>query len=145
MTTRALTTADADAVLVLYQHLVGDQPLGDAAALARVLAHPGTSILGAFDDRMLVAMVTLHILPNVTQGGRPYALVENVVTHSDYRGTGQGRRVMQAAIAAAWAEDCYKIMLLTGRAASARGFYEKLGFGVDEKWGMTIRRAPVRR
>ncbi len=51
---------------------------------------------------------------------------------------------MQAAIDAAWAADCYKIMLLTGRTAEARGFYEKLGFGTDEKWGMTIRRVPER-
>ncbi|WP_299201319.1 GNAT family N-acetyltransferase [uncultured Tateyamaria sp.] len=71
-------------------------------------------------------------------------MVENVVTHQTHRGTGQGRRVMQAAIDAAWAADCYKIMLLTGRTAEARGFYEKLGFGTDEKWGMTIRRVPER-
>lgn len=80
----------------------------------------------------------------MTQGGRPYALIENVVTHAAHRGTGQGRRVMTAVIDAAWNADCYKIMLMTGRSAEARGFYEKLGFGADEKWGMTIRRVPVR-
>ncbi|MEX0370881.1 MAG: GNAT family N-acetyltransferase, partial [Tateyamaria sp.] len=102
------------------------------------------SVWGAFAEQTLVAMATLHVLPNVTQGGRPYALIENVVTHAGHRGTGAGRRVMDAAIAAAWDADCYKIMLLTGRTAEARGFYEKLGFVADEKWGMTIRRGPVR-
>ncbi|MEO1364479.1 MAG: GNAT family N-acetyltransferase [Pseudomonadota bacterium] len=89
-------------------------------------------------------MVTLHILPNMTQGGRPYALIENVVTHAEHRGAGHGRQVMEAAVAAAWAADCYKIMLLTGQTAQARGFYEALGFSADEKWGMTLRRAPLR-
>lgn len=89
-------------------------------------------------------MATLHILPNMTQGGRPYAVVENGVTHSDHRGAGHGRVVMQAVIDAAWSADCYKIMLMTGRIAKARGFYEKLGFGADEKWAMTLRRVPVR-
>lgn len=145
MTTRKLTSQDVQAALTLYRHLVGDQMIGGADALARVLDHPGTSVFGAFKGDALLAMATLHILPNVTQGGRPYALVENVVTHAEHRGHGHGRRVMEAVIAAAWAADCYKIMLLTGRTAEARGFYEKLGFGADEKWGMTIRRAPVRR
>ncbi|WP_299546563.1 GNAT family N-acetyltransferase [uncultured Tateyamaria sp.] len=144
MSTRTLTAADTAQALTLYRHLVGDQLLASGAAFADLLDHPGTFVWGAFEADHLLAMATLHILPNMTQGGRPYALVENVVTHPEYRGTGQGRRVMQAVIDAAWAADCYKIMLLTGRSAEARGFYEKLGFGADEKWGMTIRRAPVR-
>ncbi|APX10438.1 GNAT family N-acetyltransferase [Tateyamaria omphalii] len=144
MTTRPLTVRDAERALVLYQHLVGDGPVASADAFARVVDHPGTSVIGAFADDSLVAMATLHVLPNMTQGGRPYALVENVVTHRNHRGTGQGRRVMQAVIDAAWDAECYKIMLLTGQTAEARGFYETLGFGAEEKWGMTIRRAPVR-
>lgn len=144
MTVRLLTQADTKQVMALYHHLVGDQRLADAAAFAGLLDHPGTSVVGAFSAETLMAMATLHVLPNVTQAGRPYALVENVVTHSGHRGAGHGRRAMEAVIDAAWAADCYKIMLLTGRTAEARGFYEKLGFGAEEKWGMTIRRVPVR-
>ncbi|WP_299698624.1 GNAT family N-acetyltransferase [uncultured Tateyamaria sp.] len=144
MTTRLLTVDDAPHALSLYRHLVGEQPLASDAAFTEVINHPGTSVWGAFLSDHMVAMATLHVLPNMTQGGRPYALVENVVTHEMHRGTGQGRRVMKAVIDAAWAADCYKIMLLTGRTAEARGFYEKLGFGADEKWGMTRRRVPLR-
>lgn len=144
MTTRALTAVDAKQALVLYRHLVGSQPVASEGAFAAVLDHPGTSVWGAFLSKHLVAMATLHVLPNMTQGGRSYALIENVVTHAEHRGTGQGRRVMRAAVKAAWVADCYKVMLLTGRAAGARGFYEQLGFVADEKWGMTIRRVPVR-
>ncbi|WP_299688964.1 GNAT family N-acetyltransferase [uncultured Tateyamaria sp.] len=142
---RAFFAADTDAAIRLYRHLVGDQPLAAPETFAAVIAHPGTTVLGDWDGAFARAMATLHILPNMTQGGRPYALIENVVTDADHRGAGHGRRVMEAAVQAAWGTDCYKIMLLTGQTAEARGFYEALGFSADEKWGMTLRRAPLRR
>ena len=57
---------------------------------------------------------------------------------------GIGRGVMEAIIRAAWDAGAYKIMLLTGKGANARGFYEKLGFDGDEKHGMILRRLPSR-
>ena len=89
-------------------------------------------------------MATLHLLPNLTYTGRPYALVENVVTLRAHHGQGLGRAVMQAVIAQAWAADAYKIMLLTGQSNTAKGFYLKLGFDPDEKQAMTLRRVPTR-
>lgn len=144
MTVRHLKAQDCNAAIALYAHLVGDGAVADTSAFEALVAHPGTTLFGAFDLDQLVSLATIHILPNMTQGGRPYALIENVVTHPDHRGAGHGKRVLRAMIDAAWAADCYKIMLLTGKTADARGFYEKLGFGADEKWGMTIRRVPVR-
>ena len=144
MTVRTLTRADAAAALVLYRHLVGQAALAGPDQLGQVLDHPGTSVWGAWEGAALRAMVTLHVLPNVTQGGRSYALLENVVTHRDHRGAGHGRRVMEAALDAAWSAGCYKVMLMTGKSTAARGFYEALGFSADEKWAMTQRRAPLR-
>lgn len=144
MTVRVLRRADTGAALTLYRHLVGDQGIGDSADCAAVITHPGTQIWGVFAQEALRAMATLHILPNVTQGARSYALIENVISDSEHRGAGHGRAVMSAVVDAAWAADCYKIMLLTGQGAGARGFYESLGFGAEEKWGMTLRRAPIR-
>ncbi|MHA1571402.1 MAG: GNAT family N-acetyltransferase [Alphaproteobacteria bacterium] len=109
-----------------------------AARWAALLEHPGTIVLGAEVDGLLVAIVTLHILPNMTFGGRPYALIENVVTAQAYRGRGIGRRTMEEAVAAAWAAGASKIMLLTGPKRGVRGVYEQLGF-TDEKVGMTMR------
>ena len=90
-------------------------------------------------------MATLHLLPNMTYGGRPYGLVENVVTLSAMQGQGLGRAVMEAVIAAAWEADAYKIMLLTGKEAGAKGFYYKLGFSNEQKFGMMLRRVEMRR
>lgn len=145
---RPATLLDFDAAYSLYKDLVGSTPVPDGDAgrqrFGEVLGHPGTTIwLGCLGSEP-VAMTTLHILPNMTFGGRPYALVENVVTARDWQGQGFGRRVMEHVIAEAWAADAYKIMLLTGRALGARGFYERLGFTADEKHGMTLRRAPPR-
>ena len=92
----------------------------------------------------LLGMVTLHILPNMTYLGRPYGLIENVVTRAANRMGGIGRQLMTHAIDYAWSQDCYKIMLLTGKQAKASGFYRKLGFSQDEKFGMIMRRGPSR-
>lgn len=144
MILRLLEASDGSAALALFTHLVGDQGLGDLSDFERVNNHPGTQIWAAFDGAALRSMLTLHILPNVTQQGRSYALIENVVTHAQYRGQGFGRAAMTTAMEAAWAKGAYKIMLLSGKAGQARGFYEALGFDADEKWGMTMRRATTR-
>lgn len=145
MTCRALRASDATAACALYKELVGDIAVADAQRFAEVVAHPGTTVFGAEENGAVVAIATVHVLPNMTFGGRPYALIENVVTASSMQGRGHGRAVMETAVAHAWQQGCYKIMLLTGRTARARGFYEALGFTADEKWGMTLRRAGPRR
>ena len=139
MKTRAATQADIAVLLELYLDLTRAPTIGDASHVQRVLDHPGTAIFVAEADQGPKAMVTLHLLPNVTWGGRPYGLVENVVSHATVRGQGYGRAALAAAVDAARSADAYKVMLLTGRGRSARGFYEKLGFSAEDKWGMTLR------
>lgn len=145
---RCATPDDFDDLHALYKDLVGTigVPAGAAgrARLARILSHPGTAIHAAQVDGRLVSMATLHVLPNLTFDGRPYALAENVVTLRSFQGQGIGRAVMTHLAEAAWAANAYKIMLLTGQDLGARGFYERLGYSADEKFGMTLRRAPGR-
>ena len=145
---RPLVLHDFDDAHALYVELVGTIPVpGGPEGMARfseLLSHPGTTLVGAEIIGHIRSMVTLHILPNMTFSGRPYALIENVITAVEYRDRGLSRAVMQHAIDRAWAADAYKIMLLTGRELGARGFYEKLGFTTDEKHGLTLRRAPKR-
>mmetsp|Transcript_18519 Transcript_18519/g.30327 ORF Transcript_18519/g.30327 Transcript_18519/m.30327 type:complete len:149 (+) Transcript_18519:989-1435(+) len=140
--TRPLTADDHAQVLPLYAVLGGSTD--DPGAFRTMLAHPGTTIWGSFDEASLKAMVTLHILPNLTQNGRPYALIENVASLPSARGQGHARAAMQAAIAAAWDANVYKIMLLTGQNTGAKGFYEALGFRADQKYGMQLRKVPPR-
>ncbi|QTK80881.1 Acetyltransferase [Agrobacterium tumefaciens] len=84
-------------------------------AFAAILAQPGLSIFLATDGEDAVATATLQIVPNLTRAARPYALTENVVTRENRRGRGYGRAVVRHAVEAAFAANCYKVMLLTGR------------------------------
>lgn len=140
MTVRTLTGSDWADAERLYNELTNGPEIGGEESFARVLAHPGTQVIGAERAGRIASMVTLHLLPNVTYGGRPYGLIENVVTLKDARKQGLGRLVLQHAIDTAWAADAYKLMLLTGQARGAHGFYQALGFSSEDKWGMTLRR-----
>lgn len=140
MRIRELTVDDTADALSLYSDLTFGPPCDDGAAFLAVLSHPGTCIVGAEDADRVIGMVTLHLLPNVTWGARPYGLIENVVTATAHRGKGVGRLVMQGAIDRAWAAEAYKIMLLTGQKRGARGFYEAMGFGAEDKTGMVLRK-----
>ena len=146
---RRASAGDFEDAMTLYQELVGNIPLpkGDAAEerWSAILAHAGTTVIAAELDSRMVAFATLHIMPNMTFGGRPYALIENVVTLQANQGKGVGSLIMKASIEEAWVHDAYKIMLLTGKKFGVKAFYEKLGFTGDEKHGMTLRRAPSRR
>jgi GNAT superfamily N-acetyltransferase len=71
----------------------------------------------------------LSIIPNLTRGCKPYGLVENVVTHRDFRRKGCGTAVLQYALRHAWSRRCYKVMLMTGRKDEGTyQFYESAGF-----------------
>jgi len=141
---RALIDSDFADAQALYHELVGQEPVAGKAQFEAILRHSGTQIIGCEAVGSVVSMATLHLLPNMTNGGRPYGLVENVVTLAAVQGHGFGRAVMEAVIASAWAANAYKIMLLTGKAADARGFYKKLGFSDEHKHGMMLRRVALR-
>ena len=76
----------------------------------------------------------LNIMPNLTAGGRPYAVIENVVTDVSHRNKGIGKAVLNWATSMAWRNNCYKVMLMSGRAdESVHQFYRSCGFDADEK------------
>ena len=84
------------------------------------------------------------IVPNLTRGGKPYALIENVVTHANWRKRGFGSAILAEAANRAWRHDCYKIMLMTGSNDPATlAFYEEAGFE-QSKTGFQMRRHPTR-
>jgi GNAT superfamily N-acetyltransferase len=146
LTVRAGELADLDALRRLYTHLHSiDDPLPEALAIQRwnaMLAQPGLTCLLGLHDRQLVSSCCLVIVPNLTRGGRSYALIENVVTDRNFRRRGFGRTLVQEALRRAWEADCYKAMLLTGsRRAETHRFYEACGFRSDEKSGFVARPA----
>lgn len=85
-------------------------------------------------DGKIVSSCVCVIIPNLTRNVRPYAFVENVVTHSDYRGKGYATDCLNYAKEIAKKSECYKMMLLTGsKEDSTLNFYTKAGYNSTDK------------
>ena len=82
----------------------------------------------------IVSSCVCVIIPNLTRGVRPYAFVENVVTHEAYRGKGYATECLNYAAQLAKQADCYKMMLLTGsKDPGTLRFYEQAGYNSSDK------------
>lgn len=137
--------ADLPGMLALYCHLNAQDPTpamaSAEAAWAALLGSGLATVFVADAGGVLASSCTLVVVPNLTRGARPYALVENVVTHAAHRRAGLGRAVLHAALAAAWEAGCYKVMLASGsQAADTLGFYERSGFTQGGKTYFEARR-----
>ncbi len=86
------------------------------------------------EDGRIVSSCVCVIIPNLTRGVRPYAFVENVVTHEDYRGKGYATQCLDFAREIARENNCYKMMLLTGsKKQSTLDFYAGAGYNSSDK------------
>jgi len=134
MNIRELQPQELQPLLRLYTHLhEHDDPLPPISAIeavwAEALANPRIKYFGGFAEADLVSSCTLTVIPNLTRACRPYGLIENVVTHAAHRGQGWGKALLAQALAEAWKQGCYKVMLLTGRKDEGTlQFYEQAGF-----------------
>ena len=85
-------------------------------------------------DGQIVSSCVCVIILNLTRNVRPYAFVENMVTHADYRGNGYAGECLNYARKIAEKENCYKMMLLTGsKKPETLHFYEKAGYNSGDK------------
>ena len=86
------------------------------------------------EDGMIVSSCVCVIIPNLTRNVRPYAFVENVVTHGDYRKKGLASACLDYAREIAREENCYKMMMLTGsKKPETLRFYESAGYNSSDK------------
>lgn len=139
-TARTVRPNELDELLDRYRTLNPDDPPLESEAVEgtweAMLDDETLEILVVEHEDCLVATCLLSITRNLTRGGRPFAVLENVVTHEAYRKKGFGKRVVEAAVEVAEARDCYKVMLLTGTEQEWKlSFYEDCGFDRDEKRG----------
>lgn len=90
-------------------------------------------IVNTVDGRIVSSCVCVIIL-NLTRNVRPYAFVENVVTHGDYRGKGYATECLNYAKEIAKTHNCYKMMLLTGsKEQKTLEFYRNAGYNSADK------------
>lgn len=70
----------------------------------------------------------------LTHNVRLFAVIENVVTHIDYRNKGYASALLERASEIAREHRCYKVFLETGsNKESTLNFYRNNGFAIDEK------------
>ena len=90
-------------------------------------------IVNEIDGKIVSSCVCVIIL-NLTRNIRPYAFVENVVTHADYRGKGYATECLNYAREIAKKDNCYKMMLLTGsKRQTTLDFYKNAGYNSNDK------------
>ena len=82
----------------------------------------------------IVSSCVCVIIPNLTRNVRPYAFIENVVTHTDFRGQGLATECLNYAKQIAQQNNCYKMMLLTGsKEKKTLDFYNHAGYNSADK------------
>ncbi|SDR15459.1 GNAT family N-acetyltransferase [Thermostaphylospora chromogena] len=141
ITIRRATLADLPALLELYLQLHPDDPRPPAETArrvwARMEAQEGRTVLVAVADgpadgtpgeEVVAGTADCTVMANLTRGGRPYLLVENVVVDRAFRRRGVGRRLMAAAADLGRAAGCYKVQLTAADTEEAHAFYEACGF-----------------
>ena len=135
---REINSDDLSGLLKLYKHLHNNPfPELDSRVLGvweSILSDKNHHIIVADEDGMIVSTCVCVIIPNLTRGQRPFALVENVVTHPDFRGKGLATACLDFAKDIAIRENCTRLMLMTGsKEKSTLDFYEKAGYDPNNK------------
>ncbi len=135
---REVKREDLDALLELYLFLHEDSIPETDEHLTNVwdmiIEDPNHHLLVNEIDGKIISSCVCVIIPNLTRNVRPYAFIENVVTHGDYRGKGYATECLDYAKKIAEKENCYKMMLLTGsRKPETLRFYENAGYNSSDK------------
>ncbi len=142
---RKIQFNELEQLLTLYEYLNADDPVLKCdekltELWSEILENPNNFCLVIEENNKIVTSCNLIIIKNLTRGARPYALIENVVTHRDHRKRGYGTAVLRKAVEIAKENNCYKVMLMTSRKdESILQFYENIGFNREEKTGFVIR------
>ena len=133
---RPATANDLSHLLRLYEQLGESRPSAlpadskKAQPLMEVIAVlPGRQLLVAEISRKVVGTADLLIVPNLTHGGAPWAVIENVVVEQEARRRGVGRALMEEVVRRCMDASCYKVQLLSDKhRTQAHEFYRSVGF-----------------
>ncbi|WP_350030099.1 GNAT family N-acetyltransferase [Caballeronia sp. AZ7_KS35] len=134
---RTAKSADARAVELLYRQLINDNNV--RVAESQVLALESdrrTRLLVCEVDGEVRGTVLIGLCMDAMYASQPFAVVENLVVHRDFRGTGIGQALLREAERFCQASDCSKMMLLSSETRrDAHRFFERAGFRADSKRG----------
>jgi GNAT superfamily N-acetyltransferase len=109
---------------------------------SEILSHQNAAVFVSVQEAKIIATCMLITTPNLLRAGQRHGFLENVVTHPEFRRQGHGRAVVQAALGAAWARDCYHVLLQSGRKdPGVHRFYERCGFEPGLRTAYVARRS----
>ncbi|MEG0979152.1 MAG: GNAT family N-acetyltransferase [Oscillospiraceae bacterium] len=126
-------SADLEGLLELYVHLNDNSlPKIDERIeniWSEILEDKNRHTLVARDKKRVVASLSLFINQSLVRNQRPFALVEYVVTHPEYRGKGIAGKLLEIAQQKSQEQNCYKIMLITGQSSEkVHRLYQNSGY-----------------
>ncbi|MBO4689155.1 MAG: GNAT family N-acetyltransferase [Clostridiales bacterium] len=141
---REANAQDLDGLLELYLHLheesIPEKNDHLRETWEKIMSDENYHIVVCEIDGKIVSSCVCLIVPNLTHNVRPYALVENVVTHADYRGKGYATSCLNYAKEIAVSMNCYKIMLMTGsKRESTLRFYANAGYSDSDKTAFNMK------
>ena len=135
---REVKGEDLQQLLELYLYLHEESIPEDSGHLRdtwnQILEDKNHHLIVCEVEGKIVSSCVCVIIPNLTRNVRPYAFVENVVTHGEYRGKGYATACLDYAKQLAEEAGCYKMMLLTGsKNPKTLQFYENAGYNSSDK------------
>lgn len=120
--------------LCLHENSFPEQSEHLATTWNQILEDKNHHLIVKEADGKIVSSCVCVVIPNLTRNVRPYAFVENVVTHSEYRGKGYATECLKYAKTLAEKQNCYKMMLLTGsKEQKTLDFYQNAGYNCTDK------------
>ena len=142
---RLAQTADLASLLDLFrvsEVSPSAEPIERAEQIWReMLSGDSVAVFVSAVEAGIVASCMLITAPNLLRAGRRHGFLENVVTHPEFQGQGHGRAVVGAALAEAWARDCYHVLMQSGRQdPRVHRFYQRCGFEPGLRIGYVARR-----
>ena len=141
MIIREATAADANDLKNLYFDFLTQFPPKEEQdmkkwtdVIARFAKSEDKFLLVVEEDGRVVSSVQVAIIEGLTHNVRPFAVIENVVTHGEYRNRGFASALLERATEIAKEFNCYKVFLETGsNKESTLNFYRNNGFVIDAK------------
>ena len=135
---REIVDSDYESLMRLYTELYGNPYVErneeTMSVWNSILNDPNHHIIVAEEDGEIVSSCVCVIIQNLTHGQQPYAIIENVITASDYRKKGLGTACLNYAKELAVSQNCYKLMVSTGsKEESVLNFYENAGYNRKDK------------
>lgn len=134
---REAAASDLSQILNLYLHLHETQvpdSQNSQNVFSEIINDKNHHLIVNEIDGQIVSSCVCVIIPNLTRNVRPYAFIENVVTHADYRKKGYASACLNFAKEIAVKNNCYKMMLLTGsKEESTLNFYKNCGYNNTDK------------